>query len=734
MLFVRTLLGLLASFAAADGASPIVSRTRDGTGLCWRNHLEEVRVAAYGRDSIRVTMTNARRKVNLDGKEVLGAILATPEVQSDFSRKATSIRLRSDGAGGNVTNGVLRAVVAPVTACCSGGGAAGLKALRLTFYRGSDVLLDEFYPLHGEPARTMFPYARGAGDLFRAKLSFSVTRGERFYGLGQHQHNGLSIAQNGNVIALDQVNTEVSVPFLLSSIGYGFAFNVPSQGRVELSSMHTTWVSVASRQVDYLVMASPSETDLFSVLTRLAEATGHAPEMPDFAVGYWQCKDRYASAKEVLNVTKEFAARQLPVSVLVIDDDPAFSPHIGDWKLNSNNFSAPSSMYKEIHALVGAAVMVSAWPTVATDSVNWDSMFNRGLLACAETGSCNIGSQLDIRSTIIDQFQEETRDYFWLQLKKNHLDQGASLFWLDADEGCGSLGEDSPYPRADAVFASGSAAEVCTMFPYQHQRAVFEGWKATEGSESMPMTLSRSAWLGSQRWGAAVWSGDTMSSWEYLRIQIPAGLNMQMSGIPWWTFDIGGFFVPSGSTFKNEDPEFRELLVRWFQLGTFTSIMRMHGSRTCDDKHGFETCPNEPWSFGMEVEKILVNLIHYRENKAFMRPYVSETMAQASKYGRPPQRPLFFDFPEDTIAVEINDQYMFGDRLLVAPITEYKQRYRKVWLPGGKDVMWSFLWETKEGGNFRASHAARKLSGGQWVNVSAPLNIIPVYIRANGQS
>lgn len=251
------------------------------------------------------------------------------------------------------------------------------------------------------------------------------------------------------------------------------------------------------------------------------------------------------------------------------------------------------------------------------------------------------------------------------------------------------------------------------MYPWQHQRAIFEGWRASNAS-AQPMMLSRSAWAGSQRWGAAVWSGDTRSTWESLALQLPAGLNMVMSGIPWWTFDIGGF---QGGNNHIEDAEYRELVIRWFQLGAFMPIMRMHGARSCQSTQGFNTCPNEPWSYGPEAYVVLADMIRCRER---LRPYVDAAMAQASASGRPPVRPLFFDFPGDAEAWKEGTQeseYMFGDSLLVAPVTAYGVRSRRVYLPAG--ATWKSFWGSSQ----------PIIPGGRWINANAPLESIPVFVR-----
>jgi len=220
-------------------------------------------------------------------------------------------------------------------------------------------------------------------------------------------------------------------------------------------------------------------------------------------------------------------------------------------------------------------------------------------------------------------------------------------------------------------------------------------------------SLSRSGWAGSQRFGGAIWSGDIESTFESLQLQVRAGLNIALSGIAWWTTDIGGF--GGGNT---DDPYFRELIVRWFQYGMFCPLFRLHGVRNCADTQGFQTCPNEPWSFGNTAYTIIVSVINFRET---LRGYVTEMMFNASTTGAPPIRPLFFDFPNDALAATIDDEYMFGYSLLIAPILKYQARNRTVYLPAGS--VWTDWWSKK------------LLAGGTTLLADAPLEHIPIYIR-----
>jgi alpha-D-xyloside xylohydrolase len=263
-----------------------------------------------------------------------------------------------------------------------------------------------------------------------------------------------------------------------------------------------------------------------------------------------------------------------------------------------------------------------------------------------------------------------------------------------------------PFIPENLRFYAGDGKAVANSYPLDHVRGFYEGM-LSEG-ETAPLFLIRSGWAGSQRYGAAIWSGDIMSTFEALRAQVKAGLNMAMSGIPWWTTDIGGFRGGDPAS-----PDFQQLVVRWFQYGTFCPIFRLHGHRlpNTDDFNG---AANEVWSFGEPAYQIIKRYMLLRER---LRPYVMEQMAIATKTGLPPMRPLFIDFPSDPICYQVDDQYLFGANLLVAPILEADARNRKVYLPVG--ATWRNAWTNQV------------YAGGQWISVDAPLEQIPLFLRGD---
>jgi alpha-D-xyloside xylohydrolase len=638
--------------------------------LVWKEGREILWIEPYGEDTLRVRATR--------GQEVLDLPWALVEA------RPAKARVEAGERGGSITNGLVRAEV-------DAGG-------RIRFSRADTgkPLLEEV-PGAWAPNFSRFPARRFRPDgaLWSIEAFFSPAE-ERIYGLGQHPHGFLD--QKGCVIPLEQTNAEVAIPFLLSSRGYGFLWNNPSLGRVEASRNGTRWVARGARQMDYLVMAGRTHAD---ILHRYADATGHPPLLPEWASGFWQCKLRYASQEELLSVAREHKRRGLPMSVIVIDY--FHWTVMGDWKFDPSAWPDPSGMVRELERM-GIKVMVSIWPTVNPLSENYAEMRDRGLLLGTERGVAATWTVTDNRPDApvpvfnYDPSHPEARAFLWDRVRRNYVDHGIRTFWLDACEP-----ELKPPDHDNLCYAIGSGREVGCIYPLLHARAFWDGLRSI--GESGILTLCRSAWAGSQRYGAAVWSGDIDSTFESLARQVRAGLNIGLSGIPWWTTDIGGFFGGDPSS-----PYFRELIVRWFQYGAFCPLFRLHGHRA--PTAGKNGGPNEVWSFGDEAYGILKEILLLRER---MRPYVMKQMRVAHERGTPPMRPLFFDFPDDAAAGTIEDEFLFGPDVLVAPITTQGAVSRDVYLPAG--VRW------------REARTGRVMDGGQWLKADAPLSVIPVYVR-----
>jgi len=349
-------------------------------------------------------------------------------------------------------------------------------------------------------------------------------------------------------------------------------------------------------------------------------------------------------------------------------------------------------------------LMVSVWPTVNALSSNATEMWQRGLLIATERG---VAAHMPFRDNrpqglvyvhYYDPTNPEARRFIWEQVREGYYRHGIKVWWLDACEP-----EIVPRHPENLRYHLGHGLAVTNIYPLMHARGFYEGMRA-EGEQEI-ITLCRSAWAGSQRYGAAVWSGDIQSTFEALQAQVRGGLNIGLSGIPWWTTDIGGFFNGDITT-----AYFRELIVRWFQYGAFCPLFRLHGNRLPggDGSGG----PNEVWSFGDEAYAIIREFLFLRER---LRPYIMEQMRLAHERGIPPMRPLFLDFPQDDGCPMVDDQFMFGPDLLVAPVLHEGARRREVYLPAG--TTWADAWTDMT------------YDGGQWITADAPLERIPLYLR-----
>jgi alpha-D-xyloside xylohydrolase len=557
----------------------------------------------------------------------------------------------------------------------------------LQFFRHSG---DEAVPILREYDYVVWANNPGArsfrgvgGGLFECEQHFAAREGERFYGMGENATGRVDL--KGSVIDLYQRHVKAVVPFVVSSEGYGFLWNNPSLGRVEFGNNRTRWLSHGSKQMDYFITAGDSYAD---IMENYADATGHAPVFPFWASGFWQCKLRYESQEEFLNVAREFKGQGISLSVLVIDF--LHWDVTGNWKLDPGFWPDPQAMVREMGEM-GVRIMISPWTLVDEKSENYAHMKEHGLF----TGS--IGGKKDTVDFFGPKYQydptnPEAAKYLWSKWRANYVDLGIRTFWLDP---CDEFHEIADYDQV--LFHIGSAKESHAWFPVAHQKNIYEGLLAA--GEKEVVTICRNAWAGSQRYGACPAPHDIMSSFEHLEEYMKVGLNVMMSGIPWWSCDIGGFITPD-----NSSPSFRELMVRWYQYGVFLPVFRTHGCRP----------NNEPWTIGGDTYRHIRASIFLRER---LRQYVMEQMKLASERGLPPMRPLFFDFMDDPMSAVTEDEFLFGSDILVAPVTKYEMRSREVYLPAGAE--WTDAW------------TGEKIPGGQAIAADAPIEHIPVYIRGD---
>lgn len=593
---------------------------------------------------------------------------------------------------------------------------------RLTFYNEKDeVLLKEFIRLravkHDDGSEDVGTVeftkdfnstlklksreyrANNDGSNFRTKVRFEPHAQEKIYGMGQYQQNYLDL--KNTMLELAQRNSQMSVPFYVSSRNYGFLWNHPGIGKITFAKNMTEWEMYGTDYIDYWITAGDSPKEITEQYTSV---TGRVPEMPKKLLGLWQSKLRYRTPEEVLEVVEGYKQRGIQLSTIAIDY--FHWPKQGEYRFDPDFWPEPEKLVKTLKEDYNVEPLISIWPTVQSDAYNYEQYLQGGYLIKVNRG-VRLTMQIQGSTVFMDTTNPEARDYVWNLIKKNYKDIGIDYYWVDVAEPGYAV-----YDFENYRYHSGTAVESGNLYPNGYLKMVYDGNK--DSNESV-VTLVRGAWAGAQKYGALAWSGDIDSSFEAFHNQVNSGLNMGMAGIPWWTTDIGGFH--GGNP---EDPEFRELMVRWFQYSTFSPILRMHGDRLPHSKPLSNSgggsmptgAPNEIWSYGSEVENIMTDYVEIRER---MKDYLAESMTEAHELGYPIMRTLFYEFPEDKKSWEIDNTYMLGSDILVAPIMNYKERGREVYLPSGEK--WRHLFTGKE------------YAGGATYYVAAPLEQIPVFIK-----
>lgn len=570
---------------------------------------------------------------------------------------------------------------------------------KVTIYnQNGKIVLEEALRLQPlkTPARFFKPNRLGKHQL---TMSFESDRDEKIFGMGQYQHEFLNL--KGCTLELAHRNSQASVPFYISSLGYGFLWNLASIGEATFARNITKFRSESTDELDYLVIVADTPKE---ILETYMEAVGKAPKMPEYAMGLWQSKLRYRTQEELMTVARKYKELNIPLSVIVCDF--FHWPHQGDFRFDYDYFPSPEEMTKELKEM-GTELMVSVWPTIEFGSENYKEMLEKGFLIRNDRGPSN-HTEFVHPAVFYDTTNPAARKFVWEKAKKNYYDKGVRMFWLDEAEP-----EYMLYDFDNHRYYEGNCAEVGNVYPVDYAKGFYEG--LLEAGEKEPISLIRCAWAGSAKYGALVWSGDIMPTFEAMRCQVRAGLNMAMAGIPWWTTDIGGFDYGDP-----DDEDYRELTIRWFQYATFCPVLRLHGYQAPyipaqEGLSGGGQCytggDNELWSYGEKAFEIMREHVFYREK---MKPYIKDIMDKAHTDGTPPMRPMFFEFPEDKKCWEIEDQYMFGDKLLICPVCDLGLRQREVYLPLGK---WKnvFTGEVYEGG---AS-----------IMADAPIEYSPVYER-----
>ncbi|MBP7507229.1 MAG: DUF5110 domain-containing protein [Prolixibacteraceae bacterium] len=584
-----------------------------------------------------------------------------------------------------------------------------LKSSKVSFKNAKNQLLFS----EKENSSKFTDFNDAGNKTFNINQSFILDKDETIYGLGILQNGKMS--QRNQEVYMVQNNTWDFVTFFQSVKGYGVFWDNYSPTTFKDDLTETSFRSEVGDCIDYYFMHGGNSDGVISCMRDL---TGQVPMLPMWTYGFWQSKERYKSQKEIVEVVKNFRELEVPLDGI-----------IQDWQYWGNNylwnamdflneeFSEPQKMINDIHDL-NAHMIISVWSSFGPKTKQYRELDNIGALfnfsTWPESGLTSWPPNMDYPSgvRVYDPFNPQARDIYWNYLNKGLFSRGIDGWWMDSTE----PDHFSPKPEdMDAKTYLGSFRKVRNAFPlmtvggvYDHQRAV--------SSDKRVFILTRSAFAGQQRYGSNTWSGDVVASWETLHNQISAGLNFSLCGIPYWNSDIGGFFLWN---FKDplNNPDYRELHVRWMQFGTFCPMMRSHG----------EGYPREIYRFGKKGEPIYDAIEKYINLRYSLLPYIYSASWEVTSNQSSMMRALVMDYANDTKALDINDEYLFGKSILVCPVTkpmynDGKQanfdsvKSREVYLPKGND--WFDFW------------SGEKIKGGQVINREVPIDIIPLYIKA----
>jgi alpha-D-xyloside xylohydrolase len=530
---------------------------------------------------------------------------------------------------------------------------------------------------------------------------------EHYYGLGENQegfldHRGHPVRCWNDYTAPAAPTT--CVPFLITNKGYGLLWDNPSKTTIIPGfNEETRWSSEVGDRVSFFVIAGATADEIYEGYRLL---TGPTPMLPKAAYGYIQCKQRYSSQDELMSVAKGYRERHLPADVLVVDW--FYYTKMGQMDMNPKFWPDPAAMNKQLHDM-GFETMISVWPRFVPEDRYYAELLQKGWFINLADGKPVDGLPYDRAGSDIDTTNPEAAAWYWKTIRENILSKGFDSLWADETE--------PDLPPNGAYYHIGPGTQYFNVYPLLHVGALYDGFRKDE-PDRRALILSRDAYLGVQSKGAIVWSSDIGPTWDTLRRQIPTGLDFAASGITYWSNDTGGWqYLPREHHPAHPpllDPsdaranvggydDYPELYTRWFQYATFLPIFRTHGSRL----------QNEVWSYGKRAQPILEKYLRLRYQ---LMPYIYSLGYQTWRTGAPFLRALPLDFPDDPNVVDLRDEYMFGPAFLVAPVVEQGETTRKVYLPAGSD--WYNYWTNE------------RVKGGQTVEVAAPIDTIPLFVRA----
>jgi len=539
-------------------------------------------------------------------------------------------------------------------------------------------LLQEF---QDAPRRYMKTVVNGE-QLYNVKDQFYPAVQEALYGLGQHQSGVFNY--RGTTVELGQANTDVAIPLMLSTRGYGIFWNTAALSWFDNRfPSEMRFSSNASHAIDYYFIYGP---EFDQIIHQYRDMTGHAPMYGEWAYGFWQSKDRYKSSDELLQIAGEYRGAHVPLDNIV--QDWYWWVHQGDPDFRADAYPDVPATLQKLHDEHFHA-MISVWATFNPQSKNFQQMKQLGFMVPG--------------TTTYDATNPAAGDFYWNHLVGKLFAQGWDAFWLDSSEPEIAYlhGGESDAELYDKQLHIGNGALYTNIFPLMHTGNVYTHWRDTTNQKRV-FILTRSGFAGDQRYAATTWSGDVYSTFQSFSRQIPAGLNFALSGMPYWTTDIAGYGPPYAR--DTRDPAYQELYTRWFQFGVFCPIFRTHGHRANNE--------NELFSYG----PVAPILIRYDKLRYRLLPYIYSLAWKVTSDDSTIMRPLVMDWRADEKVWNIGDEFMFGPAILVNPVTLQGATERYVYLPPA--AKWYDFWTGKS------------MPGDQRFDAPAPLDRIPLYVKA----
>ena len=565
-------------------------------------------------------------------------------------------------------------------------------------------------------------------SVYHLSQSWVLTDNEAIFGLGQLQDGNLNL--RNTIDTLIQTNTVAVNPFLVSTNGYGILWDNYSKTIFTDNENGASFWSEVGDGIDYYFIAGD---DMDDVISGYRQATGEAPMFAKWAFGYWQSKERYIDENDLMSVVKEYRRRKIPIDNIVQDwnywaditnKDSIWANAKKQWSsmcFHPSTYKDPAATIKQIHEKYHMHYMISIWPALGPQTEIYQEMREKNHLYPPQHWSSGY---------LYDAYSQEARDIYWKHIKKGIMDMGVDALWMDGTEP--ELGDQHTFQLSETNIKKfgqtelGSQARYMNAYSLMTTKGAYQHWRK-DFPDKRVFILTRSCFTGQQRNAAVTWSGDVNANWEVFKKQITAGMNYCLAGIPYWTTDIGAFFLHghdvghgAGVYKDNKQNSYREFYVRWFQYGAFNPIFRSHGTHTA----------REIWRFGEEGDWAYESLLKYDRLRYRLLPYIYSLAWKVTQDHYTIMRALAMDFTNDAQAFDIKDQFMFGPSLMVCPVTD--EQYfpldsakkhglelmgnRKVYLPSGSD--WYDFW------------TGEKQSGGQFIIRETPIDIMPLYVKS----